>query len=504
MLLPILIFLHLSITLFLAANLNIWTDEAYSLQTSGKDVGYAIHQALYFELHPPLYFILLNLWRSFNSSLFFARLFSVLCTALAIYVVAGISQRFLKEIHPCWVAASVAFNPFVIWVAVEIRLYAFAILLSALLLLLFFDGYLTEVPQTKARWFYVLFSVLALYTQYYFGFLLVANALTLLVLRRWCALLGYFFGMIIVALCFTPIILIIHYIHYQSAVHIQTTTSVSSFFEGFAFMFQKAANYTLPVIESASLTSSLRKILIPFFFILVAVSIKKIYRFIAIRHTAILTTNLILFIVFFAFFNLFGPQFLEPQHTIIFFIPTILFVFAVVKGIPRKNALLIWTVVTMFFYSTSLYTTYKPMAKIGDWDRVASYIMAAEKPSQAILAFDQESAMNLAYYYSGSNAIVPIPKELDFQTYDVHDFVLKDEKQIFTALSRVSGDHQFIWLVNQTKCMYADVNFNCGILEKFVNKYYSVESTKNFFKSRVRLLHWKLSYYGSSAGSMPS
>ncbi len=495
MLLPILIFLNLSITLFLAANLNIWTDEAYSLHASGKDVGYAIHQALYFELHPPLYFILLNLWRSVNSSFFFARLFSVICIALTIYVVADVSQRFLKEIHPGWVAASVAFNPFVIWAAVEIRLYAFAILLSALLLLLFFDGYLTEVPQTKARWCYILFSVLALYTQYYFGFLLVANAVALLVLRCWYAFRSYLFGIIIVGLCFTPIILVIHYIPYEAAIHIQTTTSVSSLFKGVAFMFQRAANYTLPVIESTSFTSFLRRIFISFFCIVVVFFIRKIYRFIAVTHVAILTINFILFIVFFALFNLVGPQFLEPQHTIIFFLPTILSVFAVVKGIPIKNTLLIWTVITMFFYSTSLYTTYKPMAKIGDWARVASYIMAAEKPSQAILAFNQESAMTLAYYYSGPNAIVPIPKELDFQTFNVRDFVLRDEKEISTALSHIPGDHQFIWLINQSDCTYFEVNFKCEILEEFISKYYSVDVNKNFFRSRVRLLHRKLSFH---------
>ncbi len=133
------------------------------------------------------------------------------------------------------------------------------------------------------------------------------------------------------------------------------------------------------------------------------------------------------------------------------------------------------------------------MAKIGDWNRVAAYIMAAEKPSQAILAFDPEVAMTLAYYYSGPNAIVPIPQEQNFQIYNLRDFVLRDEKEIITALSRVPGDHQFLWLVNQADCQLFDVNYNCWILEEFVSKYYSVEVSKNYLGSRVRLLHRKSS-----------
>jgi hypothetical protein len=59
-----LVLVNLSVTVPLAASLNIWEDEAFSLNTSGAGVGYAIRQALHFELQPPLYFVLLTLWRN--------------------------------------------------------------------------------------------------------------------------------------------------------------------------------------------------------------------------------------------------------------------------------------------------------------------------------------------------------------------------------------------------------------------------------------------------------
>ena len=85
---PVLILLHLALTLFLAYRLNIWVDEAFSLHTSGRGVGYALHQALHFELQAPLYFVLLSAWRKIDSSIFFARLLSVASVALSLKVIA--------------------------------------------------------------------------------------------------------------------------------------------------------------------------------------------------------------------------------------------------------------------------------------------------------------------------------------------------------------------------------------------------------------------------------
>ncbi len=498
-LLPILICLNLSITLFLSANLNIDGDEVYSLDTTGKDIGYALHQALYVEQQSPLYFILLNLWRSLNSSIFFARLFSILCIALAIYVVAGVSRRFLKDIHPCWVTASVAFNPFVIWAAVEIRLYAFTILLSALLLLSFFDGYLTKVPQTKARWFYVAFSVLAIYTQYYIVFLLVANAVALLVLRRWHAFRNYLFGTIIVGLCFAPMLLIIpeqlsDVTQAQGvvpSVYPQTITIRDYLFNGFKYMLQRVLYYIFPGSKTTSLTASLKIVFVPTLCIVLVYFMKEIRRSITAKDIAILTIAFTLFLSFLTLSILISPGLVEHRHTASFFLPVMLSVFVAVKGIPKRNALFIWIIVTIFYYSTSLYVIYKPMAKSGDWERIASYIMTAEKPHQDILAFTPEVAVILGYYYSGPNAIVPIPQKQNFQTYNLHDFVLKDEKQILTALSGVPVEHQFLWLVQYATTADSADSYNNWILEKFISKYYVVESSRNFFESKVRLLHWK-------------
>jgi hypothetical protein len=204
-----LVLVNLSVTVPLAASLNIWEDEAFSLNTSGAGVGYAIRQALHFELQPPLYFVLLTLWRNADASVFFARLFSVVCAGLTIYLMATISQQIFPGVHPAWFAAAVAFNPFLIYAAVEIRVYAMVILLSALLLLVFFKGYLDPDARPASRIWYGILAASALYTQYYMGFLLVANAVALLILKRWLRLRIYLVQMLAVAAYSAPLLFII-------------------------------------------------------------------------------------------------------------------------------------------------------------------------------------------------------------------------------------------------------------------------------------------------------
>ena len=136
----LLIFLNLAITIPFAINLNVDVDEAYSLVSSSQGPGYALKRALNVEIQAPLYFILLSIWRSLNSSIFFARLFSILCISLSIFVAAKVSQRFFEKIHPGWITVTIALNPFVIWAAVTIRLYALLIFISILLILFFYDG----------------------------------------------------------------------------------------------------------------------------------------------------------------------------------------------------------------------------------------------------------------------------------------------------------------------------------------------------------------------------
>src|ERR1022692_1290741 len=123
--------------IFLSHKLNIWEDEAYSLNTTSNKLATVIHQSYEFEGQPPFYFLLVAIWRHINSGIFFARLFSLLFIGISGYffnriviLVSGIkSSR--------WILVIFLLNPFTVWAGLEIRLYALAIFLSIILIYYF-------------------------------------------------------------------------------------------------------------------------------------------------------------------------------------------------------------------------------------------------------------------------------------------------------------------------------------------------------------------------------
>jgi uncharacterized membrane protein len=165
-----LMLLSFGLSLALSWLLDIRFDEAFTLNTTSRGVTYAFHQAIKFEQQAPLYFVVLSLWRNIDSSILFARLFSVLCFPLTVWVAAEVSKRYVKEVSPLVAAAIVALHQQVVWSSLDIRLYSLMTLLAGLLFLFYYDGYLSDKPQTRSRILYIIVATLALYTQYYLGF----------------------------------------------------------------------------------------------------------------------------------------------------------------------------------------------------------------------------------------------------------------------------------------------------------------------------------------------
>ena len=328
----IIVAFHCLITIFLSLKLNVWIDEVFTLQTTSKNLTYALDRALNFELQPPLYFILLNLWRTANSSIFFARLFSIVCSFLALLIVINISKKILTKVNSTWIAIVFGFNPFLIWAATEIRLYAFVILLSSLLILLFYDGYISENPKTSSRRFYVIISVLGLYTQYYLGFFLVANGVTLVILRRWNFLAKYLSGILLTTLVFLPMMVI--FLHQYTTV---SATSVEQAYSDTIYgvirsVYSNIANYLLPYdgskllpYDSSKWILLLRRWILRFFIIAIIYFVAKNYKdFFVPKYIAIWTIFVVLSILFLIVRMILGETFFRIRHTAILFVPIII------------------------------------------------------------------------------------------------------------------------------------------------------------------------------------
>jgi hypothetical protein len=500
-----LLIVHISITLFLAKALNIWVDEAYSLDTSSQTLGYAIERSISYEIQPPLYFALLTLWRSLNDSVFWARLFSVVCIALAVYLSADLAQRYLSKIQPSWLTAAMAFHPYAIWAAVEIRAYALAVLISVLLLRWFYDGYLSEEAlklspaSRRAQILYGIAAIAGLYTHYFLACLLAGNAAALLLLRRWPQLRNYIVTMIGVGICFLPLLSFL-LLHLAGGGAYAETAPLA----GVRAALGRLLIFALP---TASDWEGLRIMRLARYGLLgsslLLIWLKR--RSITASETAtwgILVGTLLAFALV---LEVTQTADLAYRYGYTLFAVTILGIFALLsllrRGQTRRKILSSWAVILFILYTTAFFHTYRYLAKDGDWQRVAAYIMATEQPDQPILGFSSEAMMPFAYYYKGENPIVPLPRPVSQTEYDQSQFRIQDESEIFAALAKVPGDHRELWLVKgpkfivgvagQPACTIFGFDFNCKVLDQFVNNYYSVELDKDFYGSNVKLLRQK-------------
>jgi uncharacterized membrane protein len=479
------IVLHLAIVLPLAFFLNIWVDEAYSLDTTSRDLGYALQQSMGFEVQPPLYFLALTLWRQLNDSIFMARLFSIGCMVATLYAIVQIAHQFLREIKPIWVLAIIALSPYSVWAAIEIRAYSLVMLLSVLLIWFFWDGYASEQPNRRSQWAYCLSAIVGCYTMYLLGFFLIANGAVLLFQRRWRMLSNYALQATCVGLTCVPLLNVI--LNRGSEVKAKPTleTLKASSLEIFGRLLKR-------ILPDALLPSDEAKILVA---VAVAIGlglwVLRYFKRLNDRGQALWIITSILGLIFVAILLGSGGQLMSPRHLTILFIPLMLAgfsTFATLKPALRKKALVGVTIGLIALNTTALYHTYRPLAKVGDYIRVANYINTQEKPGEPILVFNAEAALPLAHHYKGPNPLVPLPKAEEFKVFNIRDFVFQDAQQVDRVMQQGNLNPDRVWLVKAHSCAYAGVDYNCKGLEDFVEQRYQVESFKEFQGATVRLL----------------
>ena len=466
---------NLAITVPLGALLNIWQDEAYTLQTTGSSFGYAFRHAIGFEQNAPLYFLLMTAWRHAGENIFFLRLFSIVSIAIAVFLVPALVERYVPRANAALVTAAVALNPFVIWAAVELRLYAFVILLSALLLLSYYEAIAAERPSKGAVALYALCIAAALYTQYYLAFLVAAQAVTtVLYHRRSLARYLIAFGAGIVA--FSPMLAIVP----QQVANFKGGFAPPSLLHAVAGLGGILARYVLPLPVHAN---ALYVVLL----VAAAAAVLIARRAIAPRPNGeILVMTGCAFLLFGVASYVSGVLILD-RHAASLYLPATLSVFAVLTlwRRPASDRLsAAFTAVAIVFSLVALARTYHGLAKPGDWIRADAYIQAHERPGEPIVVFEAENALPMAFYYRGPNRVVAIPQGVDFRRYDVREFVIQDEAQLASAMP---GQRR-IWLVTAGGCHSANLQFGCPALERYVGTRYRVESDASFVGSRVRLL----------------
>lgn len=497
--------LHALIVIFPAYYLNIWTDEASTLHTTQNGFFFALQNAFSIERQAPLYFWFLSLWRDVNDSVFFARLFSIICSVLAIPAFFRLARKMSDKKSAVFMTAFFAAHPYLFWASLEVRLYSFVILVSVLILDLFFDIFLQSEKaenQRRKEIAFVIISTVSLYTNYYLGFLLVGCFIALLVLRKWREAKKYLYLMFAVGLLFLPLFLAMMS---QLANNASGFRVEKSFVEGLRIFWSYFLSFVLPTeifpaSATESTTISVVRLWIGRLAILAAIVLlikkRKIFDEKILAFGSLCAVIVAFLLV--AYFAL-GPIYVAIRHAAVLFVPILLFAFSAAKAIlPEQNVEkkasikrfipIFLGVLLVPFFIYSIYSLYPNFAKRGDWARVASFIEANEKPNQPIIIFPNYDALSLPVYYKSVNKILP---DENFVVWDFEaepGSELSAKRQTDFVISEIPPEASEIWLLTDESC---DISEQCRPLENFVEANYTIVETKFFYLEKVRLLRKK-------------
>lgn len=167
-----------------------------------------------YEPHPPLYFLLLNLWiRFFGTSEAAVRSLSAIVSIFSIPMIFVITSKLLNEKVGLMSAAIFSISSYQIYYAQEVRVYALVVFLGLLSTFLFLK--ILETHERKRGFWigYMLTAVSIFYAHYYGIFVILFHNLYLLfrwktygpLLKRWIM------AQLVVGLLFSPMLVLVHY-----------------------------------------------------------------------------------------------------------------------------------------------------------------------------------------------------------------------------------------------------------------------------------------------------
>lgn len=489
---------HLAIALPYAYTLNVWSDEASSLFTTSNGLLATIDTVFANEKQAPLYFLLLSVWRSINESVFFARILSIIAALSAIYCFSVLVQRFVTERAAAIATFLFAVHPFVIWASLEIRVYAFVILVTCLLLEAYFRGFAdlgtrrsTDCDNEKSRSKYqvgfAVIGIVGVYLHYYVGFLLVGGLAALIATGRYREARRYLVLLTSAGLLILPLFIMVFFqFEQRSSIPQENKTLL----DGVRTVWRHFLFFVLPTelfLDTGTSIVSTIRLWIVRIWLVATVLFFAVGRFSKVnRDMVTVGTFAATVAVFFCVANLLvGPELLAQRHASVYFVPIVLLAITAIDiSIPKY---LLWfpVLVFMVFSSYSVLTMYPENAKRGDWIRVARYLEQHEMTDQPVVIFDAFDVPAIKTHYNGKNEILPDSGYFDFFLEGKLGTAEAFRSQIEFIIGKVPPEARHIWLITHEKCSYGN---SCRPLEDFVEDNFVVLTDQAFYKERVRLL----------------
>ena len=473
---------HLALCVFLSHSLSIYIDEAYTLDTTSRGPGYAYSQALGFELQPPLYFVSLSLWRGIDDSLFVARLFSTVCTAASLFVLALVARRFLPKLHPAWLIGAAAFNPILLYAATEARCYALAMLIASLLLLFFHDAFLAE--KTRRRWLalvgFTLSAIASLHTFYFLGFQLVGLAAGLLAVKRWRELRSYILTMVVVGAAFVPQAI---EVSRQVTDHTEAV-SQPTVIESLRLVSWQARNLLMPS-EWEPFPDSSRWLWVIAGGTWLVFSLFRKSMLKESSHRAVYSLCTVSILFYLAAIQVVGAEMLASQHFAPVMLPLLLATVCLAWEAGGQRGVAVWILLIGMTMGAAGWQRTHRLAKYGDWQRAANFVMQHETAGEPIVLFKPPAELGFGHYYRGSNVLIPVPSRAGFDEFNVRQYVLHSESDVASPIAKTQPSHDSVWVIRYGARSNNEITFGAEHLDRFFDRHYAVAEEKHLFGTTV-------------------
>ena len=463
-----------AVIIYLAHKIPIWEDEAYSLNTSSHDLATVINQSYNFEGQPPGYFLILALWRKIDSGIFFARMFSVLFIGLSgiyFYRIVRLSEgiKFSR-----WMLIIFLLNPFTVWAALEIRLYAFVIFLSTALIYNFLIFY--KQGSKKSLYLFLSFSFIGIYAHYFFVIQIIALAFSMLILKGWSSFFYISKCLFPVAILFIPNLL---FMGHQIDIAQRDVLNGSKFDE-IRTIIKSPQNLLLSV--SLFKTVVISRIIRIIFAIIIFYSLWLLYKTndkkkSDIKKFAIIFINLSISILLLGVIvSISGIGFQKKYMAFLF--PFLMMIFMLYKeySFPVRKILFFLTAIYFIFV---LFLIYNNPLKSYDYKKTTNYVTSIEKANEPIFLYSKILFPAFSYYYKGKNSVASLPKaQYDGKYYEKN---ISDTIELKKALaSKRLPTKSFILITGQIIGFKYPVNLDEKLIDLYISNNFKVTIDTSF------------------------
>ena len=453
---------------YLSYKINISEDETYTLNTTSRDLAGVIKQSYNFEGQPPFYFILLSLWRHLYPGIFFAKLFSLICICLSALVFYRLVQYFSGIECSKWLLIIFLLNPFTVWCAMEMRTYALLILLSTLSIYFFFRYYF-ENKKRFLYWFLIL-SLLGVYTQYFFLFLIVASALSILIFKGWKPF--FIFSLFLIPVCF---LFLPNLIYLGGQVQMHQTHEFPQFSLIRIFNISHTPQSLMLAINMVP-EVWINRVIRLIFLVIFIYALLKLYRSnLKSSNLYFKKFKIILLMVFTMIILFFLGVYVtdigfDIKYMVVVF-PLFILIFTIFNIFNTINRRLIYSSVSIFFL-TLLIINYRHPVKTYDYKYIAKYIQNISRPGQPILIYRPAIAMPFSLYYKGKNKIVPIPFPVKFDSSFLIN--IQDTNELKQSIENTKSSTNSYIMISDTTVFESRVNMNRKMVANYVYEHYKI------------------------------